>query len=645
MTRPRRTRAVLTAALAGASLIATAVLVLPQPEVTTAGDSSPFEPHVLAPDCVLSAERDIAPLALRAGDEITASIRLTAECVPDKRPINIVLLIDASSDMAGEPLTSLQTALEDALRSIVIPPDTRLQVGVVSFAETAQTQRGLTDNVELLVAGLRKITIGGDPCLSCGLEEALRLLRAGRGGRAPADLREVVLLISNGVQAGCEAVRRTAGEVKAFGVTLVAACRGRDCDRGCVFETASERRFIFRMDTWDPLGEALGQLLESTGAFHPIDRVAIEDVLSDGVIYAGGGNPDRSAGPRLSWDMYPWSGAAFERSYRVQAVECGHYPISAPPGLTATAWFNTAFWPAGSIGATFDNPELDIACVPATPSATPEERPTPPSSLTPSPSPTAGSSPSPTGEGGSPTGTVTSGATSVTSPTLAPTPTPSPTRSGDPSAIPRDFTVLLPLTLRSGCASGMAPLDVMLVVDTSYSMSLTPVEGAESAWHAAAAVSHATVSNLRPGVDRIGAVAFGDGVGPDGFGEVPVSACCAPDLLPPVEAFWRLDGSRVDRAIDRGSALLTAAGGVRGRTRALLIISDGDLNQTPVHQLDAALDRARSAGAVLRAVILGDDAGSLSAERVVTAGGRALHVPRLDPDDPGWSPDGGFCRR
>lgn len=537
--------------------------------------------------CALSAQRDARLVQPDGATEPLAVVTTTVStrCEPEARALNLVLLVDASPQTAGQTLQVLQAVLEPAVRRLGLEGRPDLHVGVISYAADARIEGPLARSTERVAAAIRNIRTRTGSCLSCGLAESVRMLRAARGGRDAAALRDVVLLASAGADVGCEAVRTTAIEARAYGIVVVTTCQGSHRDCGCMSDAAAQSRYVLQLATWEALEDRLLDLVDSRGLFHPIDEVVLEEALAPGFAYLDGGAPSGGIGNRLSWAFAPWSAEAVTVTFRARPTACGLQPLAEADGSHATARFNPSFQGVADAVADVPNAILDVPCA----------APTTPPTAVPTPGPTR---------------------------TARPEPTPTPrAATPQPSATPsrREDRLFLPAALSGTCLRGAAR-DWLLVVDASHSMYVTEVPGAGNAWELAHALALAVAGTLRPGVDRIGALAFGDAVVPDGLVEVPIAPCCAPELLDALRAGWRLDGSRADRAIDRARAML----GAGPSPRTILLLTDGDLNQTPLGGLGAALARTRAAGIDLDVVAFGADPDPRLVEAVAASGGRVL---------------------
>jgi hypothetical protein len=427
------------------------------------------------------------------------------------------------------------------------------------------------------------------------------VLRNGRGGRGPDELREAILLATVGIeQSACRAVRDEANRLKSDGALVVTACAGRSCEQPCLNEAASSERFAFRSWEWGFIGEMVADLARSQGpAFHPVEHVTIDDWLTEkNLTYSGGGLPNDVVRNHLTWRLAAWPAEGISLTYRARAVACGRFRLSerAPQ---AEVTFNDTFWlgvaPHPFVVTSTDpalNPIVVIPC------PTPTVPPT--ASATPGPSPT-------------------------------PIPPPSATPTATAPVTPRPHLLFLPHALPGGCALEWNAVDVALAVDVSGSMmAAAGGDDHRSRREVARHVARAMVDGLRPGRDRVSVVVYGD----EEYLQVlaPLADCCgaarlALDLLP------RYDGSRMDLAVDEAAVQLTGPAARGDAGKALILLTDGDLNRTPLDRLAASADAARRAGITLSVVGIGGDADAGTLQVVTGSASRVFLTRRLPVAD------------
>lgn len=169
-------------------------------------------------------------------------------------PLNLALVVDRSGSMKGERIKNAIAAaagtvdrMRDGDTVTVVTFDTEAQV-IVPPTEVTVASRGH------IQASIRAIRLGGDTCISCGLEEAMFQLR-----RAPAGMNQVarVVLLSDGATnhgvRDIPGLRALAGRLRDQGATLTTIGVDVDFDEKVMAALAQEangRHYFVR----DPSG-------------------------------------------------------------------------------------------------------------------------------------------------------------------------------------------------------------------------------------------------------------------------------------------------------------------------------------------------------------------------------------------------------
>jgi Ca-activated chloride channel family protein len=138
--------------------------------------------------------------------------------------MNLAVVIDRSGSMKGERIANAMGGAVAALERMR-PGDT---ISVVSFDTSADVvvapTRIDTSNKPSIEAAIRSIRLGGDTCISCGLEEGMRqLVRAGAGVSSGDRIDRMVLLSDGATNAGIRdlpGIRAMAGRMRGRGVTI-----------------------------------------------------------------------------------------------------------------------------------------------------------------------------------------------------------------------------------------------------------------------------------------------------------------------------------------------------------------------------------------------------------------------------------------
>ncbi len=126
----------------------------------------------------------------------------------ERAPLDVVVVLDRSGSMAGEPLASVLSATAHLLR--LAGPDDRL--GVVAFDDTVQMVVPLTNtDVDAAVQRVNAIHAGGSTNLSGGWLKALEMLTM---QPRPDALRRIILLTDGHANAGLTGMNQLAPLVK-----------------------------------------------------------------------------------------------------------------------------------------------------------------------------------------------------------------------------------------------------------------------------------------------------------------------------------------------------------------------------------------------------------------------------------------------
>lgn len=174
-------------------------------------------------------------------------------------------------------------------------------------------------------------------------------------------------------------------------------------------------------------------------------------------------------------------------------------------------------------------------------------------------------------------------------------PTPAPTTT--PAPWPRLF---LPVLERNHCTATRLHADVMLVLDTSQSM--TDLSGGRSKLAAAVAAAGVFVDLMRPPSDQAGLVTFNSGAwlaAPLGADGAAMKAALAGATTAP--------GTRIDLGLDAATAELVGGRHLAGNSRVIILLTDGLPSQTTPDAVRASARAARAAGMKIFAIGLGAD--------------------------------------
>jgi|GEM_PF-2507950 len=205
------------------------------------------------------------PRPTRAGPALAyLPFALRAACQPQPRPVDVVLLVDTSSSMAGDKLFAAKDAAVVFVDQLDLRPSAD-RAAVVGFDETARLIRPLTTSRGAVVRALDGLATAPGTRLDLGLDAAAAELTGARA-RIGAD-RAIVLLTDGRPQGGTEdAVRAAALRARAAaGAGLWAIGLGEDA-------------------LADVLGEVAGDAARVYLAPGPDELVAIYRAVASGIV-------------------------------------------------------------------------------------------------------------------------------------------------------------------------------------------------------------------------------------------------------------------------------------------------------------------------------------------------------------------------
>ncbi len=143
-------------------------------------------------------------------------------------PCRVLLLLDGSSSMLGEPLHEAQTAAREFLARCDL---TRMEVGLISFSSTVVLQSSATKNARRLHAAIDRLEAMG----STNLTDALELAR---GELAAGDVARYIVVLTDGYPDAAESAVEQAQHARKQGIEIVTIGMG-DADRDYLRRLAS----------------------------------------------------------------------------------------------------------------------------------------------------------------------------------------------------------------------------------------------------------------------------------------------------------------------------------------------------------------------------------------------------------------------
>ena len=456
------------------------------PDIVAAASPGDRVPRQAVRDfrCDVSGTKSASPETVAMGEEVTVELTLTFNC-PGARPeVDIVLAIDRSLSMRGEPLSKAVEAARTFIAGLEAPTH---RVAVVSFADDVTVDAEMQHGLGRAHQALGWLVADGRTNLAGAVDAAREVLR--QNGRP--DANHVVILLTDGVDtvgsdpvAAAEAVRATGAELYCIGLGFV--------HDTMLSSMASSPQMYYHAPSPSELEGIYRSLLGPVTTPPNGDVVLLDELSPDVDLVAGSVEPPAGVtGSQLTWEIGDRPTTTLHFSYRIRPNRLGRIPVSEFARATYTD--------VDGARQEYTYPVPYISVIP----------------LTPTPSPT-----------------------------------------------PRTFTAYLPILQKLRCDQKDAPVDAVLVMDTSGSMVLDG--GHPTKLHAARQAAHAFVSLLRLGSGDRGAV---------------VSFSTLAQVVVPLTA----DGERLHSGIDR----LHAGGSTamdEGLNAGLRVIEDAGIDD-PRHQV------------------------------------------------------------
>lgn len=534
-------------ALAAVSVLGLSLTTLSRAQVSAAPSEAPAAQGRGESSCVAVNRKDASPKVILLGETVDITLTITALCAGEQFPLHIVLVLDGSGSMAGDPNREMKKAARNLVQRLGLKDSPATQIGVVQFNSAAKILCQLTNSSGKASGCIGRVGAVGGTNIGEGINAGLRVLQKGRQGASdPDSINEIMVVLSDGEDnQGCGNVQAAAGRVKAQGILLITVCVGTSCDAQCMRQVASSPRYFFEARSASQLSNIFEQIRRG------IDRIVlkslkvVDNLPPNMVLVEGSAEPvPNSTGPnddQLEWrtSYVPREGVTY--SFKVKPQEVGHWP-------TNNGAFGE-FTDNKSRKGTFEFRDPYVLVLNPRPLATATA---PPPPLTPTPPPTEGPPPTPT-----------------------PTPTNTPT--------PKPGPIYLPIMVTERCYVDEKLIDVVFVIDMSTSMDRTTPDGIEK--------KVAVIDSAKAFVDRLdfspndkgqhdqaGVVWFND--------EAGIAQSLTNDRDDVIGALdsltqYQQQGTRIDKAFEMGALALDPSMRKPRNTAVMIMLTDGLPNRVP----------------------------------------------------------------
>jgi Mg-chelatase subunit ChlD len=416
-------------------VLAGIALVALTPAEAAPQQASPAQSGEVSP-CQPVYNKIADPNVVLYGEEVDITLTVKALCAGERFPLHIVLVLDGSGSMQGQPTQQMKQAAARMIRGLDMGSYPSTKVGVVEFNSQARRLCSLTNNENQAVGAVNRVGANGGTRIDLGIMEGLRVISQGRSGLNRDELTEVMVVLSDGGNnAGCAPVLAAARQARGQGILLIAVCVGNSCDEQCMRQVASGPRYYFRAQNAGQLSAVFERIRDRILKIN-LRKLTVYDALPDWMEYVPGSADPPQSSPDdpdqwLKWeDVYvPADGVTY--AFKVKPLKTGYMPTNAE-----------------ATGNLIDNKGRSREWVFQVPWVT---------VLQPEPLSTAATPP--------PTPTFTP------VPTDTPTPTPTITPSPTNTPTPRPKPIYLPILLKERCEVTNFYADIALVLDMSTSMN------------------------------------------------------------------------------------------------------------------------------------------------------------------------------
>jgi Mg-chelatase subunit ChlD/DNA-binding beta-propeller fold protein YncE len=525
-------------------------------------------PPEAATACRSYPDKRAAPGEILLGETVQVRLTVRGGCGTDvaARPLDILLIIDRSGSMDGDKIRRAREAAMDFIGEVELGPS---QVGLVSFNTAANLNAPLTIDEARLRRAITALRAEGGTRIDQGLLAARgELARRGRPGVAA-----VFILLSDGYNnAGPQPVLREAESAKRAGVEIFTI--NIQGDAALMQAVATDPAHYFAPDNARLLYgifETIAQRITTSVLYRTI---TVTDQVPANMRYLDGSAvPPAEFNPAtrtLRWTLadVPFNG--FGLRYALQPLAAGTWPTNV------VAW--------GDFQDGFDRPGRVSFPVPRVRVLAPTPR-VPPKDPSPTPPP--------------------------------PTPTPARRPTSTPTEPPRR-PIYLPLLLKEHCVPSSQHADVLLIIDSSVSMTGQKLAGAKAA-------AKAFVRLLALPADQVGVVSFNSRAWL--LSELSASPR---QLEAAIDALTPDPGTYINLGLALAIEELASARHRPENTSTLILLTDGIHTGDPTPSLELAA-AARAAGSRIYAVGLGADVDAAFLEAV--AGGTERLYLAPGPDD------------
>lgn len=241
--------------------------------------------------CVAIQHMTAPPLVMLINSSYDMTSTVTTLCAGESEQLNVVLVLDGSSSMAGTPATDVKRNARELIDRLDLKDHPRTSIGVVEINQPSKVLCELTNRASQATGCVGRVGAAGGSDIAGALRIALESLRRGRDVMSEGgSISEVVVVVTDGGNAGgCDELLRTANEAKAQGVVILSACVTPACADACVRTMATSPAHHFPLSEFRGVIDAIMALERDGFTATTAVEVAITETLANNFALGSGG--------------------------------------------------------------------------------------------------------------------------------------------------------------------------------------------------------------------------------------------------------------------------------------------------------------------------------------------------------------------
>ncbi len=170
---------------------------------------------------IITSNKEINVRSIKSGGSFKVKLTLTAEPNLSSNPIEVVLILDKSASMYGEPLTYLKTATESFIDILDEAADGsqdnslgESRAAIIGFSDSATVETALISNTTILKSAVNRLTPAGKTNHAAAFAKAIELLNK------PSVKEKIIVMITDGKTTIGQDAYPIVNSAKAMGIKI-----------------------------------------------------------------------------------------------------------------------------------------------------------------------------------------------------------------------------------------------------------------------------------------------------------------------------------------------------------------------------------------------------------------------------------------